>query len=145
MFLSCSLRQGIMVNWVDAGFHMCLIFFIRTLVFHIGSLSCLTWTPDPWTLCFILATEAGHWTLCFPCVAAKGKEKVEIEREWEKMSNNLYYFTYDIICAKGTAFALTKNWEDHWDKHFTYIFGLFSKNDYSKLSSHSRISAIIFW
>ena len=42
MFLSCSLRQGLMVNWIDSGFHMCLNFLIRTLVIKIGSLSCLT-------------------------------------------------------------------------------------------------------
>ena len=41
MFLSCSVSQGLMVNWIDSGFHRCLI-FIRTLVINIGSLSCLT-------------------------------------------------------------------------------------------------------
>lgn len=76
MFLSCSLSQGLMVNWIDSGFHRCLIFFIRTLVIKIGSLSCLTCT-----LCLILVTVACHWILYSPCLAAKGKEKVEAGRE----------------------------------------------------------------
>lgn len=44
MFLPCSLRQGLMVSWIDSGFHMCVCvcFFIRTLVIKVGSLSCLT-------------------------------------------------------------------------------------------------------
>ena len=122
---------------------VCLFFFVMTFVIHIGSLSCLTRTPGYWTL---PSSGSRGWTGCAALYEHGCQMKGE-SRNWEKMreiSNTWYYFTHDIICAKGTAFILTQNWGNHWKKHFTHILWECSARMavITPLSSHSGVSAV---
>lgn len=104
-----------MVNWFDSGFQMCLFnFFTRTLVIQIGSLSHLTWTPDSWILLHSGFRDTVH---CASHVW-QPNEKVEIEKKIKEFIILLHM--WHKLC-KGTTFVLTKNWENHWNKHFAYI------------------------
>lgn len=98
---------------------------------------------NAWSLNSLPSSGCRGGTVC----AVRDQQSCRMKGEstnWERMreiSNDLYYFTHDIICAKGTAFVLTQNWGNHWKKHFTHILWVFSNGcDDSSLISLRGVS-----